>query len=314
MNSQLLDLHLARMRNPPASNERGKTLEQQVAAARIVRLDKAKVLRPFFLPFLTENQNYTILLDGVVGSVNTRYTPTSTSPTLITGFISDFDTLQARVSDVLQTPNWSDFPIPARSLAGVSANLSGHHGFLDMEEPFELEDGNQLALDIVNTTGGNTRKWFLAEGLKVSQLKDVSLAVFDEADQKAIKSIEAGTPPRNVELRLSVPFSGAANEPLTNLNTKTYGRPLLIWGISTTLKNSSVELWDSSEQRWMPGPIPVWAFGNLNTHASGRVVHRLKKPVYHPAGVELRANLVNTFDPTIASDAAGFVIFHCSTP
>lgn len=102
MNSQLIDLHLARMRNPPASNARGQQLEKQVASARIVRLDKAKVLRPFFLPFLTQNQNYAILLDGVANSVNTVYTPTSSSPTLIMGFISDFDTLQARVSDVLR--------------------------------------------------------------------------------------------------------------------------------------------------------------------------------------------------------------------
>src|ERR1051325_358596 len=104
-NQQLLDLHLARLRTPPASNERGRTLEQQVQSARIVRLDKAKVHRPYFLPFLESGQKFTILLDGIANSINQRYTPPSSSPTLITGFISDFDLLKVRISDVLQNPS-----------------------------------------------------------------------------------------------------------------------------------------------------------------------------------------------------------------
>lgn len=314
MNQQLLDLHLARLRNPPVSNTPGQQLDDQVKRSRLTRLDKSKVLWPYFLPFLEEGQNYTVLLNGIVNDVLTRYTPVTGSPTLITGMISDFDTLKVRISDVLQNPAWQDFATQARDVAGVTANLSGHHGYLDLEEPFELAQGSQLSLDIINTTGGATRKWWICSGLKVSELRDVSLDVFDRGDMRAIKEIESGIPPRPVNLYLDVPFSGAANQRLENLNTKQYNHPLLIWGISTNLKNCSIEMWDSVDHRWMPAQVPIWAVAALNTHASGRVVHRLKKPVYHAANVELRANVVNTFDPTIASDVAGSICFHCSTP
>ncbi len=316
-NQQLLDLHVARLRNPPKSNERGRTLEKQVESARIVRLDKAKVTQPYFLPFLESGQKFTILLDGVANSVTQRYTPPSSSPTLITGFTSDFDLLKVRVTDVLQSPTWSDFPVGARDFAGVSANLAGNHGYQDLFEPFELIAMNQLVADIVNIGGLAVRRWLVAEGIKVSQLRDVSLDVFDEQDAKAIRQIENGVVPRNVDLVLDVPFTGGANQVLENRATKVYNSPLLIWGISTNLKNCSIEIWDSADNRWMPSAVPIWSVANFNAHASGRGIHYLPKPFYHPAGVELRANLVNTFDPTLASDNptdGGRVVFHGSTP
>lgn len=320
MNQALIDLYIAMMRNPPTTNAPGKDLLARVVEQRMARFDKAKITRPFILPALQQvaqgnaGVNYAAILNNVLNDTVTAYTPSSSKSLLITGMISNLVGENVRLQDTLGERSWSDFPTPARAISGMSPEATGLNAYLDIGEPFELRPGNQLALDIVNATPRNGAKVYACfEGIKVSELRETGLDRYDENDAAAIQEIRDHIPPRNYDIFLPVPFDGTANQALRNLKTKSVTLPVLIYGMTTTLKNCLISVMDSNDTAWMPVEVPVWAVAGYNLNRA-RPFIRFKKPYLLNGGVELIVTAYNTADALQPNDAAGSITFKGVTP
>lgn len=157
-------------------------------------------------------------------------------------------------------------------------------GIISRAEPFVpytphhfLGSGDSIKVDVINVGG---------EG----SATDPGHLVFVADPDASLKT----TLPDNLGLpfwlELACGLDGTAGKSVP-VSTPQDDRPLVVWGMSTDMSTTFVEITDAEGQVWMKEPVPVWAVCGL---ASGQVPRFIwPRPYVIPTAKSLRIKVTN---------------------
>ena len=307
--------HAIAIRQQPENRAK---LQSELNNWRRKRLVEAATVRPVFLPLeftmtaagqvspyreYTRSLGYDVLILGVKADVQTReIIVRRTDSEAPLAYVGDEANLNLRVDDI----------------AGISATVGGGQtGTFYLPAPITLNNGERLSVEMfkTDTTAGVEVANIVFIGVRVYN-KAFAEALIDPVESQLIdRYIAARETPTDRFLKVAVAFDSAiAGGEAANIYTPKVEEPLLIKGIRTTLRQSTIELGIEGEPSWTYEGTPIWAVAGED-----EMVHEnyqwFSKPVYLHSNtiVEIR-RIVNSIDGSLIDAQTGNTItFICET-
>ena len=272
--------HLIRRRLNPGQADK---LQAEFNAKRRSRIESALTTRPYFVPL-----SYSLNAAGQVSPYRDM-TPQLPFDFLITGIKTDSQTREIvirRTEDekpiVYVGENLNLF-LRLDEIGGLTADSGGGQlGVFYLPQPIALSRGNRLSVEVykTDTTADPESVNIVLVGVRVFNSDYAKLVLEGDERGRIDFIVRAREIPRIVFLKQLVEFDapGVGGE-ARNLFTPEVDEPLLVRGMRTTLRRSSIEMRLEGEPEWTNGLTPIWGIA-----AEDELVHDnyqwFSKPVY----------------------------------
>ena len=309
-----LDHSIAIRQNPGNTAK----LQAELDAFRRKRIFEAATNRPVFLPIsfemtaagqvtpyrsATKSLGYDVLITGIKADTQTREIIVSRNQgDAPLAYVGDEVNLNLRVDDI----------------AGITATTGGGQtGVFYFPTPILLKAGNILTVEMfkTDTTLEVEEANIVFLGNRVFN-KAYGEALIDPLESQLIdRYIRLREIPRTVFLKQLVDFDSAvAGGEATNLYTPRVDEPLLIRGMRTTLRQSTIELGVEGEPDWTYEQTPIWGIAGEDELMYDNYIW-FSKPVYlHSDTVIVIRRVVNSIDGVLIDAQTGnTVTWICET-
>jgi hypothetical protein len=303
--------HWAERRINPAT---AAAKQDELNNRRRKRYADALYVRPIFLPLQWS------MTAAAQTSPYRDSTPSLGYDVLVTGGKSDAQTRDIIIrsaeseTSITRIGDESSLYLRADEMFGqAAANAAGQLGTFYFPAPIPINRGQRITGEMFKTDA--------TDDPEVRNAVFTGIRIFEHAnispdDQALInRYIAMREVPRPVFLKVKVDFDSAgAGGEARNLFTPQVEEPLLIRGIRTSLRQSTIELGISGEPTWTVEPTPIWAVA-----AEDELIHDnyqwFSRPVpLAPNGtVEIR-KVVNSIDGSLTDTQTGnYITFLCET-
>lgn len=293
-------------------------LQAELNTFRRKRLNEAATVRPSFLPV-----QFSLTAAGQVSPYREYTTPLGYD-VLITGAITDTPT-----RDIIVTVGESETPLTyvgdevnlylrADDLAGSTATVGGGQtGTFYLPTPIELSAHQRLAVQMfkTDTTASAEVANITFVGVRVYHREYAARMFDDDESRKIERSLALREIPSAKFLKVAVNFNAAGvGGVAANIYTPKVSEPLLIRGIRTTLRQSTIELGLEGEPAWTYQATPIWGVAGED-----ELIHEnylwFSKPVYlHSNRTVEITRVVNSIDGSLIDAQTGNTItFICET-
>ena len=312
---ELVDFLVAKKSDP--SN--GNGLQSAFNKKRLARINNALNVRPVYIP-LQFNMN-------AAGQTNPYRAVTSPLgyDVVITGFKTDTPTrdivLRRTESEKPLVYVGDDINLNLRTdeIAGVATTIGGGQlGVFYWPSPIDLKRNQRITVEMfkTDTTASAEVGNVVLVGFRVYP-KSFGLELLDLNERKKIDEILLTTEIPTVRfLKQRIDFDSAVVGGVAqNLYTPQVNEPLLIRGIRTTLRQSTIELGITDEARWTIGEVPIWAVAAEDDLTHDNYLW-FSKPVYLPSSrsVEIARVVNGNIDQSnIDAQTDNTIIWICET-
>ena len=187
---------------------------------------------------------------------------------VITGFKSDTQTrdiIIRRTEDekpIVYVGDEIDLNLRVDEISGMNAtNGGGQLGVFYLPSPIQLPAGNRLTVEMfkTDTTANAEVGNIVLVGLRVFEKRFGELLLDGPERAKIEEMLTIRNTPRIVFLKHKVEFDSAvAGGQARSIFTPTVEEPLLIRGVRSTLRQSTIECRIAGEPDWTIGPLPIW--------------------------------------------------------
>lgn len=307
--------HLINRRLDPAT---AKRLQSDFDAKRRARINSALCTRPLFIPL--EFQMTAAAQTSPYRSV----TPSLNYDVIITGIKSDTQTrsIVVRRTEVEKPLCYvgeaTSLYLRADDLAGLSAtNGGGQTGAFYLPQPIVLAAGQRLTIEMFKTdvTADPEEANITLIGVRVLN-RNYAAELLDPNEKAKIDTlIQYREAPTTIFLKVPVSFDSAlAGGQDLNIYTPAVEEPLLVLGMRTTLRQSTISLGVEGEPKWTTSLTPIWGVAGED-----EMVHEnyqwFSKPIYLKSNGQIEIErIVNSIDGTAIDEQTGNTItFICST-
>lgn len=287
-------------------------LQAEFNAKRRSKIQSAADCRPVYLPLqfnlyaagqissyrdMTDGLSYDVIIVGIKADQQIRdiiIRRTEDEKPIV--YVGDEDNLFLRLDEI----------------AGMSAtNGGGQIGTFYLPSPILLKANNRITVEMfkTETTGTAEQANIVLIGLRVFNPQYGELLI-DAAEKQRIEQIlQMREAPRNVFLKTVINFdSAAAGGTARNIYTPQVQEPLLIRGVRTTLRHSSLEVRIQGEPNWTIEPTPCWAIAGEDELGHDNY-QWFPKPIFLHSGNTIEVPLVtNSIDGTNIDDQTGNTI------
>lgn len=311
--------HAIDIRHEPA---RLAELQQTVNADRLRRVADAMKTRPVFLPLTFE------MTAAAQTSPYRDTTPSLNYDVLITGVKSDNQTRDIIIKDaasetsLVRIGDEQDLFLRVDEFSGTSASVGGGHvGVHYFTTPLLLNAGRRLTVEMFKTdaTDDAEEANIVLIGVRVYPrvvTADGGLPV--DAEERSLITHAAAIReiPQQRYLKLTFDFDSAiAGGEARNIFTPRVEEPMLIRGMCTSLRHSSIELGLQGEANWTTEPVPCWAIAAEDDIGHERY-QWFSEPIYlHSNSVLEIRRVVNGINDTgdLDSETGNTITLICET-
>ena len=307
--------HLITRRLDPAA---AKTLQRDFDAKRRSRINSALCVRPLFVPLSFE------MTAAAQTSPYRQTTPSLNYDVIITGIKADTQTrsIVVRRTEVEKPLCYVGEAVSlylrADDIAGVSAtNGGGQTGTFYLPQPIVLAKGQRLTVEMFKTdvTADPEEANIAFIGVRVLN-REYANELLDSDEKARIDQLIAyREAPTTVFLKVPVTFDSAlAGSEDANIYTPAVEEPLLVLGMRTTLRQSTISIGVEGEPKWTTSQTPIWAVAGED-----EMVHEnyqgFSKPIFLHSNAQIEIErIVNSIDGTAIDEETGNTItFICST-
>lgn len=289
--------------------ERKQSLQTDFNAKRRARVTAALTTRPLFIPL-----QYTMTAAAQVSPYRST-TPSLSYPAIITGIKADTQTRSIvirRTEDekpIVYVGEELNLFLRLDEVAGQGAtNGGGQLGVFYFPEPIILPAGNRLTIEMYKTdvTADVEVANIVLVGMRVLN-PAYAAELLDPAEKQFIEStLQMREIPRTIFLKQAITFDSAVAGGLaTDLYTPEVEEPLLLRGIRTTLRQSTISLRVQGEPDWTIGQVPIWGLA-----AEDELVHDnyqwFSKPVFLHSKNQIEiSRVVNSIDGSLIDAQEG---------
>lgn len=303
-----LDLLIAKTQDPANAAK----LQAEFNTWRRKRLFEAATVRPVYLPL-----QFTMTAAAQVSPYR-RYTRSLNYDVIITGIKADTQTRQIilRRTDseapIAYFGDEVDLNLRTDDIAGISATVGGGQtGTFYLPSPIKLDAGQQISVEMFKTD--------VTAGVEVANIVFVGVRVFNRKFYEAlIDPVESQLIDRYIAVReapvpkflkVEVNFDAAGvGGVAANIYTPKVGEPLLIRGMRTTLRQSTIEIGIEGEPSFTYEDTPIWAAAGEDELVHDNYIW-FSKPVYlHSNSVVEIKRVVNSIDGVLIDAQTGNTI------
>lgn len=289
----------------PATRE----MERQSLAARRRQQVLASLLtRPFYLPLeftlaaagtpipytqLTAQLGYDVVITGVRTDAWVAEDP-GVFPAAGRQMVLQF-TNNNESQTITRTGGDTTLYLRTDDIAGSTVDSGGGQiGVFQLPQPFYLEAGNRIQVDMFkpDNTGADVVTNVVFVGYRVLS-KSVAEGVLTPRELALIDQYISLRETQEMRfLKLGVEFAAAAvGEQIENLTTTKLQEPVILRGIRTTLRQSTIQIGIDGEAAWMPSQTPIWAVMAENDLENDAYLW-FEKGVYLPSQTILNIPLI----------------------
>lgn len=275
-------------------------LQQDINAFRRSRIDKALAVRPIFIPL-----QFTMTAAAQTSPYR-QTSPQLEYDVIITAIKSDNQTRDIVVrntqtdSSLTRIGDETSLYLRADEIAGQTAdNAAGQLGPFYLPAPITMNRGNRITVEMfkADATAAVEVANIVLIGIRV--LPGLYRVQDDPDERKRIdRAILLRETPAPLFLKQLVNFDTAAlNGQSVNLFSPEVDEPLLIRGVRTGLRYSTIELGLQGEPTWTISPTPIWGIA-----AEDELLHEnyqwFSRPVYlhSNSAIETRRIINGTVD------------------
>lgn len=178
--------------------------------------------------------------------------------------------------NIARTGNDDTISLRTDDIAGCTVDAGGGQvGVFYWPQPFPLPSDSRITVEMMktDTTGADEVVNFVLIGYRVLSGAYAANAISDTTRAQIDQLITFRETPQMRVLKIPVNFAAATvGEVAVDLESPRVEEPLLIRGMRTTLRQSTIELGIEGEANWMPSQTPIWAVADENDQGNGNYI------------------------------------------
>lgn len=259
---------------------------EKLAAFRRKRAYDSLLTRPVYLPL-----QFTMDAAGRVNPYRDT-TPQLGYDVVITGiktdcWIGNGRDITFQLSDgsetLVRTGNADNLFLRTDDIAGCTVDAGGGQvGVFYLPQPFLLRQDSAILVEMfkTDTTGSTEVANIVLIGYRVLPAAYANVAVDIDERQKIEDIIRLNETPKTRILKIPVAFAAAAvGSQLSALSSPRIQEPILLRGMRTTLRHSTLEIGIEGESDWMTEQVPIWAVADENEQGNDNYIW-FSKPIF----------------------------------
>ncbi len=306
--TDFLDKYLS---EPDASVQ--AALRDTFNAWRRKRVYDSLLTRPVVLPL-----NFTLPLAGQVSPIRDT-TPSLGYDVVITGARTNCWPGNGRdinfmltdgTGNFVRNNNISDLFLRTDDLAGCTVDAGGGQiGVFPWPQPYLLKKDYRLVMEMFKTdvTAADEIVTVALIGHKVIPQAFVNVTITPDEREKIDRALALRLTPETKTMKIQLDFPLAAvGSQVANIDSPRVEEPILLRGMRTSMRNSTVEIAIEGEATWMSEQVPIWSLAAENDLGTDNYIW-FHKPLYLPSDkvVSIRRAINGNIDQSNIDPAAG---------
>lgn len=264
---------------------------------RLAAVENALLYRPTFLP------TFHTLPAAAQAAPIVEITDDQKYPVVVTGAITDGEQRNVRFykerspRSLINFGSTANLKLSLDAIAGHSVASAGYAGVKDYDEPFYLNEGQYLTLEVFQETspGATEQVATCFNGFRCFTPDHAEAQLSPDTRAKVLQSI-AGRPAPETKYALCAVAFGADGNATADLPESD--EPMMILGHRATFSDALVSIGFSREFTFSKQAFPIWALCAEKTNAN-KIWEYLPTPLFVPPREQLRYVLSNSIDGSV---------------